>query len=86
MQEQAYHLPKENIDHFTNVAGLHQYNSTKCRFETTSDSSGTVVITHFDPGYGKWIISGTFEFEGYSSDCQKVVKVTEGRFDLTYAP
>ena len=84
--EQEYHLPKENANHFTSVAGLEQDKAPECIFETTSDYHGKVEITHLDKRAGKWIISGTFEFEAYSSDCQKAIKVTDGRFDLTYAP
>ena len=84
--EQEYQLPKENLNHISNVAGLDEYKSTTCRFETTSGYMGSVQITHLDQSYGKWIISGTFEFEAYSAHCQKVVKITDGRFDLNYAP
>lgn len=79
------YLVSSHVDQFSNIAGLGD-DSAKCSFETTSGHTGVVSITHIDQGYGKWIISGTFEFEAYSRDCQKIVKVTEGRFDLTYAP
>ena len=56
----------------------------KCYHETSSQSVGSLIITRFDPS--QLILSGTFEFEGYSPDCNTVVKVTDGRFDLVYAP
>ena len=83
---QSYTLPKENPGHFTSLAGLDEYKTTRCRFETTAGYTGNVVITHLDQTFGKWIISGTFEFVGYSIDCQTTRSVTEGRFDVTYAP
>ena len=54
----------------------------KCRYNTTPAFGGSININHFDQSVGKWIISGTFEFEAYSEECQKTVKVTDGRFDL----
>lgn len=83
---QSYALPKENPGNITSLAGLNEYKTTLCRFETTASYTGSVEITHFDQTFGKWIISGTFEFAGYSGDCQRALSVTDGRFDVTYAP
>ena len=55
-----------------------------CGYETSNETRGTLTINHFDPE--KLIVSGTFEFEAFSSGCNELVKVTEGRFDLVYAP
>lgn len=57
---------------------------TNCEYLTSASHIGKLTITHFDQT--NFIISGTFEFEAYSDDCDKVVKVTHGRFDLNYAP
>ncbi len=57
---------------------------TGCEYVTSVVYQGELIITHFDNT--NFIISGTFEFEAYSDDCDKVVKVTHGRFDLHYAP
>ncbi|MEO0272798.1 MAG: DUF6252 family protein [candidate division WOR-3 bacterium] len=54
-----------------------------CVFQTFTNS-GTLTITKFDKM--NFIISGTFDFEAYSSACDKIVKITNGRFDLNYAP
>ena len=54
-----------------------------CEYTTTIEINGTVTITHLDKI--NYIISGTFEFEAYSSDCNKVIKITDGRFDIHYA-
>lgn len=59
-------------------------NILNCGFETASLYSGTLTVTNFDSN--RFIVSGTFEFEAYSDDCNRIVKVTEGRFDLNYAP
>jgi hypothetical protein len=55
-----------------------------CSYETSDEVQGTLTITSFDPSH--LILSGTFEFEAYSTNCDKIVRVTEGRFDLKYAP
>ncbi len=55
-----------------------------CEYRTSPNYSGRLIITHFDKA--RYIISGTFEFEVYSSKCDKVIRVTDGRFDLQYAP
>ena len=57
---------------------------TSCEYLTGLEYGGTVTITHIDKI--NFIISGTFEFEAYSEDCTKVVKVSDGRFDVHYAP
>jgi len=57
--------------------------SIDCEYSTSTNYEGKLIVSHFDQT--KWIISGTFEFEAYSNDCQATVKVTDGRFDLNYA-
>lgn len=64
--------------------GLVEDIRNSCLYETSSTHSGKLTITFFDNI--NYIISGTFEFECYSIDCDKIVKVTHGRFDLNYAP
>lgn len=87
LSEGEYHLPNDNGENtIQDVAGLNQSKTTKCRFETMSDYTGTVQITHLDQSQGSWIVSGTFEFEAYSPECDTIIKVTDGRFDLNYAP
>lgn len=57
---------------------------TSCGYETSSQYLGKLVVVKFDPI--NYIISGAFEFEASSVDCGSTVKVTNGRFDLNYAP
>jgi hypothetical protein len=50
---------------------------------TSSDLSGFLIITKLD--ISKKIISGTFEFEAKEAgNSNKKVKITKGRFDLSY--
>ncbi|MEO0272796.1 MAG: DUF6252 family protein [candidate division WOR-3 bacterium] len=70
----------DNTDQYANFGD----NILKCGFKTTSAYSGTLIITNIDNV--KFIISGIFEFEAYSPECDKIVKITNGRFDLNFAP
>lgn len=67
----------------TNFGQLGDFQSN-CGYQTSLNHSGKLTITHLDPL--NFIISGVFEFEAYSQDCNKVIKITHGRFDLHYAP
>ena len=49
-------------------------------YETNSQHTGTLTITHYD--YDNRIVSGTFEFEVEVDG--EVLKVTDGRFDMTF--
>ena len=53
-------------------------------FETYSPNSGRIQIDFIDQI--QFIISGTFEFEAYSEDCQENISITHGRFDMRYIP
>jgi hypothetical protein len=81
LKEQSYQLTERVFQ----GDWVRYYDSkTSCEYFTTSAHTGILTITHLDKV--NYIISGTFEFEVYSADCQKVIKVTDGRFDLHYAP
>lgn len=82
LAESNYPL-QEHIDQFSSFANFGD-DILDCGFETTSSHNGNIIITHLDQT--NFIISGTFEFEAYSDDCDKVMKITKGRFDLNYAP
>ena len=45
-------------------------------------SEGGLFITKLDLATG--IISGTFEYDAYSPECNDTVRITEGRFDVRY--
>ena len=55
-----------------------------CEYYTTSTYTGSLTISHIDKV--NYTVSGTFEFEAWSDACAKVIKVTDGRFDVYYAP
>ena len=51
-------------------------------YSTDSAHFGTIIITKFDTASQK--ISGTFQFEAYNADSNKVVKVTDGKLSNIY--
>ncbi len=55
-----------------------------CFLETSDSSNGNIRITNLDST--NFVVSGFFEFEATSNDCQQVVEITNGRFDLQYIP
>jgi hypothetical protein len=77
LQEAEYALHKYP-DSFGELSDIY----LGCEYVTSGEFTGQLIITHLDKV--KYIISGTFEFEGY--DCGKKVTITKGRFDIKYAP
>jgi hypothetical protein len=55
-----------------------------CWFTSTADYIGKLTILSFDQT--NFTISGTFEFEAFSEDCQESISITNGRFDMQYIP
>jgi hypothetical protein len=72
------------LSEYPQMFGLVEDIRNNCDYVTSISYEGKLVITHFDQI--NFIISGTLEFEAYSDDCDKIIKVTHGRFDLNYAP
>ena len=68
----------------TNRSGKFYEEQKDCWFSTGPDFIGVLAISFIDQT--NFIISGTFEFEAYSSDCTDSIKVTNGRFDMQYIP
>jgi hypothetical protein len=68
----------------TNRAGKYYEEQRDCWFSTGSNFTGVLTISLIDQT--NFTISGTFEFEAYSSDCTETVKITHGRFDTQYIP
>ena len=83
LSEKTYQF-REKVNQPGNQYALYYDFREQCEFITTTEYNGTVTITHLDNV--NFIISGTFEFEAYSSDCTQVIKITDGRFDIHYAP
>jgi hypothetical protein len=87
LAEREYHLPTQVTEYVKNAAEYFSFSEKNCdNYITIDDHTGTLKITYLNQQWGKWIISGTFEFEGYSDKCQKTIKITDGRFDLNYTP
>jgi hypothetical protein len=53
-----------------------------CFYERENTLSGELLLTKFDKI--NLVVAGTFQFTTATSDCD-TIKVTDGRFDLTYA-
>lgn len=70
----------------SSIAGAQfvDYTDTKkvCNYKKEDLLKGTLTITRHDPV--NLIISGLFEFETVNTECD-TIKITDGRFDLTYA-
>jgi hypothetical protein len=54
-----------------------------CIYEPENITSGTLTFSNIDRI--NHIVSGTFEFETVTQDCD-TIRVTDGRFDLRYYP
>jgi hypothetical protein len=85
LHEGTYTLPKETPDQVSDGARFAR-NSPACTFTASDEYTGTVQVTYFVYESYKWIVSGTFEFEAHSNDCNGTVTVTHGRFDLNFVP
>lgn len=68
----------------SNKKGQYYVEESNCWFSTNSNFSGTLFISFLDRS--KYFISGTFEFQAYSSDCDDIISITNGRFDMQYIP
>lgn len=53
-----------------------------CEYETDSLRQGYLKIIYLDSV--NRIMSGVFEYDAWSSDCNSIIHVTEGRFDINY--
>jgi hypothetical protein len=54
-----------------------------CVFTSDEFYQGILMINEHDPARN--VLAGTFEFLGYADDCQRALRVTNGRFDVTYS-
>ena len=74
----------EKLNQADNEYARYYDHNTDCEYFTTDIYKGALTIKHLDKV--NFIISGNFELEFFSVDCSKVLKVTDGRFDMHYAP
>ena len=82
LAEKSYILTKSPLltAKFADVTSL--INTNWCFYEEENLISGTLNIIHLDEQ--SRIISGLFEFTTHMDGCD-TIRVTDGRFDLTYA-
>ncbi|TYB78046.1 hypothetical protein ES676_02185 [Bizionia saleffrena] len=64
--------------------GEYYTESQNCFYFTSNDYTGGLSITRFDNT--NFIVSGTFEFKSKSDNCEGIINITNGRFDLQYIP
>lgn len=77
-----YSLPATPPSKSLHIAAFDATDIDACDYQTMANYTGKLIITHLDEV--NFIISGTFEFDAYSEECQKEISITEGRFDLKY--
>lgn len=71
----TYILDNDSISYGEYSYGLEYY-------KTTNGNAGKLIITNYD--INNRIISGTFEFSAIDNGTNKVVNVSDGRFDLKF--
>ena len=64
--------------------GEYYIENQNCFYFTSSNYSGSITITKLDNI--NFIVSGTFEFKSISDNCEGIINITNGRFDLQYIP
>ncbi len=51
-----------------------------CHYEAQDVTQGNLIFSRFDETNS--VLSGTFEFNSISIDCNRTINVTDGRFDI----
>ena len=76
---------QENIDYslINNSMIIADDESQNCSYNIEDTYEGTITFTNVDEI--NFIISGVFEFSTVTEDCE-IINITEGRFDVQYAP
>ena len=64
--------------------GEYYIENQNCFYFTSSNYTGAITITKLDNI--NFIVSGTFEFKSISDNCEGIIDITNGRFDLQYIP
>lgn len=59
-----------------------EYRNDYDYYSTNINNTGKLIITNYD--INKRILSGTFKFSAIDKKTNKIVKVSDGRFDLTF--
>ncbi len=76
---------QENLDYslINNSMIIIDDESQNCSYDIEDTFEGTITFTNVDEI--NFIISGVFEFSTVTDDCE-IINITEGRFDVQYAP
>ncbi|WP_152611362.1 hypothetical protein [Psychroserpens mesophilus] len=76
---------QENMDYslVNNSMIIINNESQNCSYDIEDTYAGTITFTNIDET--NFIISGIFEFSAVTDDCE-IINITEGRFDVQYAP
>jgi len=76
---------QENLDYslINNSMIIIDDESPNCSYDIEDTFEGTITFTNVDEI--NFIISGVFEFSTVTDDCE-IINITEGRFDVQYAP
>jgi hypothetical protein len=81
-------LLSENASYILNSntipKGEYYTESENCFYFTSTNYVGTLSITKLD--LTNFIVSGVFEFRAVSDNCEGILNITNGRFDLQYIP
>jgi hypothetical protein len=78
LKETAYEL-----DHPSKRYLSFLYHGQDCTYSSDEYYTGILMIHKYDTA--NKIIAGSFEFMAHSDDCNKLVRVRDGKFDATYA-
>ena len=79
IEEKAYEL-----DHPSKRYLSFLYHGKECTYSSDEYYTGMLMIHKYDTA--QKIIAGSFEFMAYSTDCDELIRVNNGKFDATYIP
>ncbi|MBP0904054.1 DUF6252 family protein [Mariniflexile gromovii] len=66
------------------LKGQYYREDQNCFYHTTLSNVGLLKIRKIDKE--NFIVSGIFEFQAISGDCDETINITDGRFDMKYIP
>jgi len=76
----------ENVYELDNLSKRYlsfHYQGQDCTYSSDDFYTGMLMIHKYDTA--NKIIAASFEFMAWSSDCNELIRVTDGTFDATYA-
>uniref|UniRef100_UPI0040470895 DUF6252 family protein n=1 Tax=Mariniflexile sp. TaxID=1979402 RepID=UPI0040470895 len=72
------------LNNDSTLKGQYYREDKNCFYYTTLSNTGFLEIKKIDKI--NFIVSGTFEFQAISNDCDETIDITNGRFDMNYIP